>query len=388
MSRLLSKFLHSDQSGGFLLLLFTIIALIIANSDFAPVFNDIWKTEIGFKGGEYFFTKTLRHWVDDGLMAVFFLLMGLEIKKEITGGELSNPAKAMLPGSAALGGMIVPAAIFIAFNIGKVTISGWGIPMATDIAFSVAVLSLVRGVPSSLRVFLITLAVVDDIGAIVIIAAFYSGAIQLYYLAGALLVFLILLYFNKLKIQGLPVYLILGILLWLLVLKSGIHATIAGVALAFAIPHNKGSIDSPLQKLMKSLHMPVYMIILPLFALANTGISLGSDFFAGLASNESLGIILGLVLGKPVGVLLFVLLALKLGLAKNHGSIRTADFLGIGFLCGIGYTMSIFISGLAYDDIQLIESSKISVLIASVISAIFGLMILKARFRKSRSADN
>ncbi len=380
------KFVHSEQAGGFLLLICTIIALTLANSEFANFFNGIWDQEAGFFAGSFKMRMSLRHWVDDGLMAVFFLLMGLEIKREVVSGELSSFKKAMLPGLAALGGMIVPALLFTAFNLGTETQSGWGIPMATDIAFSLAVLSLIKGVPRTLRIFLVTLAVADDIGAIVVIAVFYSNAIQALYLGAALIVVLILLAMNKKGILKLSYYLILGAALWLLILKSGIHATIAGVLLAFTIPYDSNDTSSPLHRLISVLHTPVNFLILPLFALANTGIVLEADFLGSLKSSDSLGILTGLVLGKPIGILSTVFLAVKLRLAKLPSSIKLSDFIGIGFLCGIGYTMSIFIAGLAYEEQALIESSKISVLTASLISALLGLMYLSVKYYGKRKA--
>jgi Na+:H+ antiporter, NhaA family len=378
------NFFQSKQAGGFLLLICTIIALVIANSEFKVYYQQIWNIKLGVIGNGIVFQKTLLHWIDDGFMAVFFLLIGLEIKRELISGELSSYQKALLPGVAAFGGMAVPALIFILFNLGKASISGWGIPMATDIAFSIAVLSLVKGVPKSLRIFLVALAVVDDIGAIIVIAIFYSSSVNILYLSGSLIIISVLFILNIRNVLKLSYYIILGIILWYLVLNSGIHSTIAGVILAFTIPYNKEVNDSPLHKFESVLNKPVNFIILPLFALANTGIVLETNFLAGLQSNNSLGILMGLILGKPIGIVSAVFLSVKFGFAKIPEFTGLKEFIGIGFLCGIGYTMSIFISGLAYNNQVLIESSKISVLVSSLISALIGLFFLKKIYSKTK----
>ncbi len=383
------KFIHSKQAGGFILLLCTLIALMIANSEMAHYYFSIWEMKIGFIGNDYVFQKTLRHWVDDGLMSVFFLLVGLEIKREFISGELSSAQKAILPGFAAIGGMLVPALLFAFYNQGTATADGWGIPMATDIAFSLAVLSLIKGVPNSLRIFLVALAVADDIGAIVVIAIFYSHTINLIYLSGAMLVLAILMYMNKKKVYKVSWYLIFGIILWLLILQTGIHTTIAGVILAFTIPFNMERENSPLHKLEASLHTPVNFFILPLFALANTGIIIQSgNFLSGLQSNESLGIILGLVLGKPIGIIGAVLVMSIFKIAKIPEGTNLWQFLGIGFICGIGYTMSIFITGLAYVNPEIVDSSKIAVLVASSLAAIIGFLIVKLTTHKKKPLDD
>ena len=388
MNNYFNKFLHSEQSGGFLLLTCTIIALIIANSQFSELYNNLWNIKAGFIGGEFVFDKTLRHWIDDGLMAVFFLMIGLEIKRELISGELSSYQKAILPGLGALGGMIVPAIIFAVFNYGEPSISGWGIPMATDIAFSLAVLSLIKGIPKSIRIFLVALAVADDLGAILVIAVFYSESISIFYFATAAIVLFILFYMNKRNVLKLSYYIILGLILWFLILKSGIHSTIAGVLLAFTIPYNRYTEDSPLHKLEAVLHKPVNFIILPLFALANTGIIIESNFLASLKSSDSLGILFGLIVGKPIGIFSAVYLSVKLGITKLPLHRKFIEFLGVGIICGIGYTMSIFISGLAYKDQLLIESSKISVLVASLISAVIGFLVLYFIFKRTKKTPS
>lgn len=383
------KFIHSEQAGGFILLLCTITAMILANSEFAEYYFKLWEIKIGFIGNGFVFQETLSHWVNDGLMAIFFLLIGLEIKREFISGELSSTQKAVLPGLAAVGGMIIPAIIFAIFNTGKHSADGWGIPVATDIAFSLSVLSLIKGVPNSLRIFLVALAVADDIGAIIIIAVFYSETIHLIYLVGAIIVSALLLFMNRKKVLKLSWYLILGIVLWVMVLQTGIHTTIAGVILAFTIPFNSESDNSPLHKLESVLHSPVNFFVLPLFALANTGIIFhASTFIANLQLSESLGIILGLLLGKPIGIIGAVLIAVLFKFAKLPEGTKIVQFLGIGFLCGIGYTMSIFIADLAYTDINMITNAKIAILVASLIAGIVGYLLIFFTTHKKHPSDD
>lgn len=382
------KFISSEQAGGTMLIICTTIALMLGNSHISEEFFKFWEIKLGISANGYIFEKTLHHWINDGLMAVFFLLIGLEIKREIISGELSTYQKAILPIFAALGGMVFPALLFILSNIGEPTITGWGIPTATDIAFSLAVLSLIKGVPKSLRIFLVALAVSDDIGAILLLAVFYADAVNFLYISGAILTFIMLLLLNHFKVKKLSYYIISGIILWLFVLNSGIHSTIAGVLLAFAIPFDKDNIHSPLHRLEEVLYSPVNFFILPLFALSNTGIIIESNFIGSLASADSIGILLGLIIGKPLGILSAVFLSIKLKFAKLPSDIKLIHLLGVGFLCGIGYTMSIFISTLAYSNQAFIDSSKITVLVASSISALIGLLILfisKIKFVKQRS---
>jgi Na+:H+ antiporter, NhaA family len=370
------KFINSEQSGGIMLMICTIIALLLANSQISAEFFKFWETTLGFSANGYLYQKTIHHWINDGLMAVFFLLIGLEIKREIIEGELSTYQKAILPIFAAFGGMIFPALLFIITNLGQPTLSGWGIPTATDIAFSLAVLSLIKGVPKSLRIFLVALAVSDDIGAIILLAVFYAKTINLLFITTSIIMVLILFTLNHFKVKKTSFYIILGIILWVFVLNSGIHSTIAGVILAFAIPFDKDKRISPLHGLEEVLYTPVNFLILPLFALSNTGIILESNFIKSLSSPDSIGILLGLIIGKPLGILSFVFLSIKLKIAKLPSEIKLVHLLGVGFLCGIGYTMSIFISTLAYTNQGFIDSSKITVLVASCISAIIGLSIL------------
>jgi NhaA family Na+:H+ antiporter len=335
-----------------------------------------WENKIGLSINDLSYQKSLHHWINDGLMALFFLLIGLEIKREIISGELSTYQKAILPILAAFAGMVFPAILFLSVNISEPTVSGWGIPTATDIAFSLTVLSLIKGVPKSLRIFLIALAVADDIGAIILIGVFYSANINIFYCFASAIILSILLLMNRKGINKLSYYLILGLLLWQMIINSGIHPTIAGVILAFTIPYDKDSHTSPLHRLEEVLNKPVSFFILPLFALSNTGIILGSDFLHGLTTPDSIGIFLGLCIGKPLGIITVVYLSIKFKLAKLPTNAKIMDIIGLGFVCGIGYTMSIFISTVAYSNQVYIDSSKITVLIASVISALAGLFIL------------
>lgn len=370
------NFVKSEQSSGIVLVICTIFALLLANSHISDEYYAIWHNVFGISINGSIFDMTFHHWINDGLMVVFFLLIGLEIKREIISGELSSYHKAILPIIAAIGGMVLPAFLFIITNIGHDTITGWGIPTATDIAFSLACLSLIKGIPKSLRIFLVALAVSDDIGAIMLLATFYAKNINLLYITFSFFGFIALLLMNYFKVKKLIYYLLAGFILWLFVLNSGIHATIAGVLIAFCIPFDKDLIHSPLHKLEHAIHTPVNFIILPLFALSNTGIVIESNFIASLASADSIGILLGLIIGKPLGIILAVYLSIKLKFTKLPSEFNFIQLLGIGFLCGIGYTMSIFISTLAYTEISFIDSSKITVLVASFIAAIIGISIL------------
>jgi NhaA family Na+:H+ antiporter len=322
----------------------------------------------------------LEEWINDGLMTIFFLMVGLEIERELYIGELSSFKNAILPVMAAVGGMAIPALIHFGFCYGKPEAAGNGIPTATDIAFSLGVLSLIgKRIPLSLKIFLTALAIIDDLGAIIIIGIFYTQTFSLLFLAFALLVFAILLVFNRLKIYSLWVYLPVGILLWYFLYRSGVHPTLSGVLLAFAIPFNKNIENQPSYILQHALHNPVNFIIIPLFALANTAIHLPATWKSEIFSANSLGIELGLLLGKPIGIVGFVLLGVSLGIAKLPAEINKRKLVGIGMLAGIGFTMSIFISNLAFStNPDLIQSSKVAVLIASLLAAVIGWVILKS----------
>ncbi|MCX6152930.1 MAG: Na+/H+ antiporter NhaA [Candidatus Kapabacteria bacterium] len=371
------KFFTSEQSGGLILLICTAISLIIANSQLSSAYAEFFEIKLGPTLMGFVFQKTIHTWINEGLMAVFFLLIGLEIKREMISGELSSYQKAILPVISAVGGMIMPAFLFFIVNHNKPTVSGWGIPTATDIAFSLAVLSLIKGIPKSIRIFLVALAVADDIGAIILIGVFYTSSFNLLYCALSLLVFAILFIINKLKVKNIVYYLALGLILWLVVMFSGIHSTIAGVLLAFTIPYEKGNRNSILHKIENFLFKPVAYIILPLFALANTGIEIQNSFFNLIKSPVSIGIIIGLCLGKPLGIVSAIYISFKCKISPLPTNTSFLNLIALGFICGIGYTMSIFISTIAFSNHVFINESKITVLIASVISASIGLILFK-----------
>jgi NhaA family Na+:H+ antiporter len=370
LTRLFNEFFESEKSGGIILLLATITSLVLANSTFGDSYTHFWHIKVA--------DHSISHWINDGLMAVFFLLIGLELEREIYKGELSDLKSASLPIFGAIGGMFMPALIFLVLNCYSPTQRGAGIPMATDIAFAVGILSLLGNkVPVSLKVFLTALAVIDDLGAILVIAIFYTGDLSLTNLAVAISIYLVLIIFNKFKINNLTPYIAGGILMWYFMLNSGIHATITGVLIAFVIPFREGNESSPSYILQHILHKPVAFFILPLFALANTSINIGNSWASGLLENNSLGIISGLIVGKPLGIILLTFIAVKLKFGSLPDDINWNHILGAGFLAGIGFTMSIFITLLAYNDQNLINSSKIAVLIASVIAGTIGFIWLK-----------
>ncbi len=421
------RFLRIESSGGILLIIATIAALIIANSGWADIYESFWKRE--FTVGTDFFklSKPIILWINDGLMAIFFFLVGLEIKRELLAGELSSPKKAALPIIAALGGMLIPAGLFLAFNRNGLGSEGWGIPMATDIAFSLGILSLLgKRVPLALKVFLVAFAIVDDIGAVMVIAIFYSAQIHWSLLFIALALLIVLFIFNAINIRYIPFYMVIGWIVWYLFLKAGIHPTIAGVLIAFTIPSTRrirlhdfsfrmkrnlddfcnepcedsitlnhsqlASIDnmqsqidkvqSPLQSLEHSLHGFVTYLVMPLFAFANAGVVLKG---AGLESFNSLtlSISASLVLGKITGILLFSYLTVKLGLSALPNGITWKHILGAGMLGGIGFTMSLFISNLAYDNIILLNQAKLGILLGSLVAAILGFFYLKMALPKN-----
>jgi NhaA family Na+:H+ antiporter len=327
--------------------------------------------------------KTSGYWINEGLMAVFFLLIGLELEREIYVGELSNLKNAMLPMVAAVGGMIVPAGLFLVFNFGTPTQSGAGIPMATDIAFAIGILSLLGSrVPPALKVMLAALAVMDDLGAIIVIAIFYTGTLSWISLGIAIAIFASLLVLNRLKVHHLIPYLIGGIAMWYFMLHSGVHATITGVLLAFAVPFGNGGVKSPSFILQQVLHKLVAFVILPLFALANTCIMISNDWFTTLSKPHSVGILTGLTIGKPLGIFLFGFTAVFLGIGTMPAELRWKHIICVGLLGGIGFTMSIFIAMLAFDEPEQVNQSKMAILIASLVSAILGFTWLKLTLDK------
>ncbi len=376
-TRLFKDFFESEKAGGLLLLLVTLLSLALANSPIQTSYIGFWETEIGH--------HSITHWINDGLMTIFFLLIGLELEREIYGGELSNIKNAALPIFGALGGMVIPAGLFLAFNWGTITQNGAGIPMATDIAFAIGILSLLGNrVPTSLKIFLTALAVIDDLGAILVIALFYTESISFLYLGMAFGVMGILFILNRKNVHSLFPYLIGGAVMWYCMLNSGVHATITGVLLAFVIPYGNGGKTTSSYRLQHFLHRPVAFIILPLFAIANTGIAIDSNWHEGLAHSNSIGIMAGLVLGKPIGITLFALLCVKLGIGSLPKDLQWKHILGAGMLGGIGFTMSIFITLLAFknDGEAVITYSKIAILVASFVSGTLGFLWLKMSLKK------
>lgn len=422
----INEFLHQEASGGILLIIFTLISLIWANTSLSDYYHDLWHSHIVISLGNFLtLDYTLHHWINDGLMAIFFFTVGLEIKRELLVGELSSLQKASLPIAGALGGMIIPAILYSIFNSGTEGANGWGIPMATDIAFVVGIMALLGPrIPLTLKIFVLALAIADDIGAVLVIAIFYTAEISTTALIIAAIVLFILILLNRLGTKSLIVYSILGIILWLAFLKSGIHATIAGVLLAFTIPatsrfdtkkfsdkvkeliqnfdstgehwknvmnnserqHDVMAIETscekvltPLQRFEHSLHPWVSFFIIPVFALANAGVTLkGLDIIDAMFNPVSLGIITGLFVGKQIGIFGFSYLAVKLKLSSLPESVNWKNLYGAGILAGIGFTMSLFIAGLAFDNPALLDLSKIGVLTGSLLSGIIGFLFLKS----------
>lgn len=369
LTRLFNDFFHSEKSGGIVLILCTVISLVAANSSFQDSYLSLWNFETG--------GHNITHWINDGLMTIFFLLIGLELEREIYIGELSNLRQSMLPIFGALGGMLIPASIHLVLNYGSSYSSGAGIPMATDIAFALGVLSLLGNrVPAALKVFLAALAVIDDLGAIIVIAIFYTSNIDWTSLLTALVIFGSLLVLNRLKILNLIPYLIGGIAMWYFMLHSGVHATITGVLVAFAIPFGDGSEKSPSFILQHFLHRPVAFLILPLFALANTCVPISAHWYQTLFTTNSMGIIAGLFLGKPIGIVTFSYLSIKTKISQIPDGINFRQLAGAGILGGIGFTMSIFITLLAFVEDDIINESKMAVIAASIMAGLLGYVVL------------
>lgn len=386
LSNLFTLFFKSSQSGGLLLLLCTFVSLIIANTHLGEAYKELWHTPLGIHLGGFHLTHSVVDWINDGLMTVFFLLVGLEIERELYIGEISSRKKAMLPVMGAIGGMLVPALIYLAINFNNpLTIKGGGIPTATDIAFAIAIMGLLGDkVPASLKVFLTALAIIDDLGAIFIIAIFYGSGFSVLYLTLSACLFGLLLLLNRLKVNSLWVYIPLGVLLWFFMMHSGLHATLAGVLLAFAIPFENGAKHTSSYRLEKSLQFPVALFVIPLFALANTAITIKTSLLSQLLSAESLGIFFGLVLGKPVGIFFAAVLSKKLNIAELPKEISKSMLWGAGMLGGIGFTMAIFVTNLAFENKELIELGKITILIASATASVGGYLMLAAS-KKSKN---
>lgn len=424
----IQQFLHKEASGGILLIIATVIALIWANSPFAESYHHLWHTYVSINIGNTGLNYSLHHWINDGLMVIFFFVVGLEIKRELLVGELSSAKKAALPIAAALGGMIFPALIYIIFNFGSEGSTGWGIPMATDIAFVVGILALLGNrVPLSLKIFILALAIVDDIGAVLVIAIFYTSDISLISLAIAVVLLVVLIVMNRIGVRNLLIYTIVGVALWLAFLKSGVHATVAGVLLAFTIPassrintkkftdetnqlvkdfdsagdhgenvltnserlsivdeieNNCEKILTPLQRFEHSLHPWVSFLIMPVFALANAGVTIGSGLTTAITHSVSIGIILGLFLGKQIGIFLFSFAAVKLKIASVPEGVSWKKIYSAAILAGIGFTMSLFIANLAFGNPELLDTAKVGILSGSLLSGIIGFIILKSALNK------
>lgn len=378
LSQTFTRFFEAEKSSGLVLIFCTATSLLIANSLLGPAYVDFWHTKVG--------GLSIEHWINDALMAVFFLFVGLELERELYNGELSNFRNALLPIVAAIGGIAVPALIHFSLNAGTPMQAGAGIPMATDIAFALGVLAMLgHRIPASLKVFLTALAVMDDLGAIIVIALFYTAELAPLYLLGAIAVLGVLVAFNRvLRVMSLFPYLLGGAVMWFLMLKSGIHATLAGVLLAFAIPYSSQKDDaaSPSHRLELFLHKPVPFVILPIFALANTGIVIGAGWQQELLSPGSLGVIAGLVVGKPLGITLLTFLAVTFGICRLPSDLGWRHILGAGMLGGIGFTMSIFIANLAFPaSPEIINAAKMAILVASLSAGVLGFLWLKIACR-------
>ncbi|MGN5954335.1 Na+/H+ antiporter NhaA [Sphingobacterium lactis] len=372
-------FFQSSNAGGIMLFLCVILSMIIANSPLAPALQNLLDIQLGFENESVHLRYPVLLWINDGLMAVFFLLVGLEIKREVVEGELSSPKKASLPILCAIGGAVVPALIYLSFNAGTETASGWGIPMATDIAFALAVINLLGNrIPSSLKIFLAALAIVDDLIAILVIAFFYSSGIEMFYLMYAGIGMVALIIMNRMNILNPYLYLIPGVFVWYFVHHSGIHATIAGVLVAMCIPTNDTDVESPLERLEHALTKPVNLLIIPMFAFANTNITLEKEMLSGLTNSLGLGISLGLLLGKPVGILLTSFICTKLKLSSLPEGSTWRHIIGVGLLAGIGFTMSIFIAILSFGDPLHVSEAKLSILITSLLAGAIGYFSLKS----------
>lgn len=375
-SNLFKGFFDSEKVAGLLLVICTVFSLVIANSSFGEDYLHLMHQKLNLSFANIGLEYSIEHWVNDGLMAVFFLMVGLEVERELYVGELADFKKAVLPLAAAIGGICVPTLIHFSLNAGTSTQSGFAIPMATDIAFALGILALAGNrVPTSVKVFLTALAIIDDIGAILVIAFFYTKTVFFSYLIIAAVILFALFVLNRLKITNLFFYIIPGIVTWYCFLKSGVHATIAGVLLAFVIPFHKDDGRNVSCHLQHFLHKPVAFLIVPVFALVNTAIVLPSNIATSLSSSNSIGIILGLVGGKLLGIFTVPFLLVKTGIARLQAGITWKNLAGIGLLGGIGFTMSMFISNLAFTGLPLISSSKLSILIASSISAVLGLIV-------------
>ena len=375
------KFARLEAKGGILLLLFTAAALLWANSPWQAIYLQLWQNKFVIGFADIKLSKSLLHWINDGLMAVFFFVVGLEIKRELLQGELDSLRKVALPLAAAVGGMVAPAAIYFLLNTGTAGISGWGIPMATDIAFALGMLALLGSrAPLALKVFLTALAIIDDIGAVLVIALFYTADISWLSLLIGLAFFIAAIVVNCMGVRSAAIYILLGIGVWLGFLKSGVHATIAGVLLALTIPLRQGESGkeghSLLHRMEEALHPWVTFFIIPVFALANAGVILGGEFFSAFSNSIALGVALGLLVGKQIGIMLFSWLAVRTGLASLPADVSWPQIYGASLLAAIGFTMSLFIANLAFTDEAFLVLAKVGILSASFLAAIAGLLFL------------
>ena len=380
VTRLFQEFIRSEQSSGIILMTSAVVALILMNSTIGPYYQALLDTELGWEGWGIHLKHDITHWINDGLMTIFFLLIGLEIERELYKGELSDLRGAMLPLLAAVGGMLVPALIHFSLNYNLPTEKGFGIPMATDIAFALGVLSLLgKRVPPSLKVFLTAFAIIDDIGAMIIIAIFYTSDLSFIYLLLAIAIFLGLGLLNRYKVRNMWFYLLPGVVMWYFMMESGVHATLAGVLLAFALPFQDGGPDSTSSKVEHALNKPVAYLIMPIFALANAGVAFTANFFSQAITPNTVGIFFGLLIGKPLGILSFSYLGIWTKFVKLPEAMSFKHMLGAGFLGGIGFTMSMFITILAFGHTSIAANSKLSIMLASLAAGTIGYFALKFR---------
>ncbi|APG51314.1 MULTISPECIES: Na+/H+ antiporter NhaA [Providencia] len=381
MTAIIRKFLRLEAAGGLLLIIAAIVALIMANSPAQGLYQQFLDIPISVKISSLELDKPLILWINDFLMAIFFLVVGLEVKRELLEGSLAGKDKAIFPAVAALGGMLAPALIYLLFNgADDITRQGWAIPAATDIAFALGVMALLgKRVPTELKVFLLALAIIDDLGVIVIIAFFYTSSLSLVALGLAALCVTLLVIMNWRRVENTAAYLVIGLILWVCILKSGVHATLAGVIVGFLIPLHGTNNTKPSEELEHVLHPWVAYMILPIFAFANSGVQLNGVTFDGLMSTLPLGVAAGLLFGKPLGIFLFSWVSVKLGFAKLPESINLRQVFAVSVLCGIGFTMSIFITGLAFDGLDDSYStySRLGILLGSTLAAFLGYFLLK-----------
>jgi NhaA family Na+:H+ antiporter len=391
ISTAVRDFMKLESAGGILLLAAAIIAMVVANSPLADLYSALLETTVAAQVGALSINKPLLLWVNDGLMAVFFFLVGLEIKREVMEGELSSFSQIVLPGVGALGGMLVPAAIYAWMNWSDpIALDGWAIPVATDIAFALALLSVFGSrVPTALKVFLLTTAIFDDLAAIIIIALFYSGDLSLSALFIGALALIVAITMNRMGVTRTSSYILLGVVLWIAVLKSGVHATLAGVLIAFCIPMRDEQGKSPLRELEHDLHGPVAFAILPIFAFANAGLPLAGMSIEDLTHPVTVGVVSGLLIGKPLGILVFVGLAVGLRFVQLPKNVNWIQLLGVAFACGIGFTMSLFIAGLAFEhgSGDYFSGDRLGILVGSILSALAAYALLHVSLPKSARSD-